>query len=119
VALESASTNRIEDHAEPVGLMAVDDRILRIDVWPGSLTEALSGAKIGTSEQELTEYYGERLEATANSLTGGKTIVFTPPRPRGSYLSDLCSKLMPVVGWCSIGQVSFHRSPGLRDASKV
>jgi hypothetical protein len=72
---------RIEDHAEPVGLMAVDDRILRIDVWPGSLTEALSGAKIGTSEQELTEYYGERLEATANSLTGGKTIVFTPQDP--------------------------------------
>ena len=36
---------RIEHHIEPIGLMAVDDKILRIDVWPGSHTTALSGAK--------------------------------------------------------------------------
>jgi hypothetical protein len=73
---------RIDDHAEPIGLMAVDDRILRIDVWPGSLTTALSGAKIGTTEQELVQYYGqERLEATFNANTDGKTIVFTPKDP--------------------------------------
>jgi hypothetical protein len=62
--------------------MAVDDRILRIDVWPGSLTTALSGAKIGTTEAELVEYYGEeRLEASFNANTQGKTIVFTPKDP--------------------------------------
>jgi hypothetical protein len=73
---------RIEDHAEPIGLMAVDNRILRIDVWPGSLTTALSGAKIGTTEQELVNYYGrERLEANFNPNTEGKTIVFTPKDP--------------------------------------
>ena len=73
---------RIEDHIEPIGLMAVDDRILRIDIWPGSLTTALSGAKIGTTERELVEYYGtERLEATFNPNTEGKTIIFTPQDP--------------------------------------
>jgi hypothetical protein len=73
---------RIEDYVEPVGLMAVDGQVLRIDVWPGSLTTALSGAKIGTTESELLEYYGEdRLEATYNSNTQGKTIVFTPRDP--------------------------------------
>jgi len=73
---------RIEDHVEPIGLMAVDNRILRIDVWPGSLTTALSGAKIGTTEQELVDYYGkDRLEATFNPNTEGKTIIFTPKDP--------------------------------------
>jgi len=73
---------RIEHHIEPIGLMAVDDKILRIDVWPGSHTTALSGAKIGTTEAELVEYYGEEhLEASFNSNTQGKTIVFTPKDP--------------------------------------
>jgi len=73
---------RIEDHAEPIGLMAVDGRILRIDVWPGSLTTTLSGAKIDSTEKELVNYYGrDRLEATFNPNTEGKTIVFTPKDP--------------------------------------
>jgi hypothetical protein len=73
---------RIEDHAEPIGLMAVEGRILRIDVWPGSLTTTLSGAKIGTTEKELVNYYGkDRLEATFNPNTEGKIIVFTPQDP--------------------------------------
>jgi hypothetical protein len=72
---------RINDHAEPIGLMAVDGRILRIDVWPGSLTTTLSGAKIGTTEQELVAYYGEQLEASFNPGTEGKTLVFTPKDP--------------------------------------
>ncbi|NJL44987.1 MAG: hypothetical protein HC922_03035 [Leptolyngbyaceae cyanobacterium SM2_3_12] len=61
--------------------MAVDDRILRIDVWPGSLTETLSGAKIGSSEEDLVNLYGDQLEATTNPITLGKTIVFRPKDP--------------------------------------
>lgn len=72
---------RIKDHSEPIGLMAVDDQILRIDVWPGSLTQTLSGAKIGSSEQELVKIYGDQLEATANPITLGKTITFRPKDP--------------------------------------
>lgn len=72
---------RIQGNSEPIGLMVIEDRILRIDVWPGSLTETRSGAKIGSTEADLVRIYGNRLEATANPVTLGKTIVFTPRDP--------------------------------------
>lgn len=72
---------RIKGNSEPIGLMAIDDRILRIDVWPGSLIETRSGAKIGSTETELVQMYRGQLEATANPVTLGKTIVFTPRNP--------------------------------------
>lgn len=72
---------RIKGNSEPIGLMAVEDRILRIDVWPGSLIETRSGAKIGSTEADLIRIYGNRLEATPNPVTLGKTIVFTPRDP--------------------------------------
>lgn len=72
---------RIKGNSEPLGLMAIDGRVLRIDVWPGSLIETRSGAKIGSTETDLIRIYGNRLEAIANPVTLGKTIVFTPRNP--------------------------------------
>ncbi|QQE64509.1 hypothetical protein GFS31_11900 [Leptolyngbya sp. BL0902] len=72
---------RIKGNSEPIGIMAIDDRILRIDVWPGSLIETRSGAKIGSTEADLVRMYRGQLEATANPVTLGKTIVFTPRTP--------------------------------------
>ncbi|MFH7241656.1 MAG: hypothetical protein ACHWZW_02290 [Spirulina sp.] len=72
---------RIQGNSEPIGLMVIDDRILRIDVWPGSLIETRSGAKIGSTEADLVRLYEGRLEATANPVTLGKTIVFRPRDP--------------------------------------
>jgi hypothetical protein len=72
---------RIQGHSEPIGFMVIDRRILRIDVWPGSLTETLSGAKIGSSEADLVRYYGDQLEAVPNPITLGKTVVFKPKDP--------------------------------------
>ncbi len=72
---------RIQGHSEPIGLMVIDDRILRIDVWPGSLTKTPRGAKIGSSEADLVRFYGDQLEATANPTTLGKTIIFKPRDP--------------------------------------
>ncbi|NMF82902.1 hypothetical protein E1H13_06020 [Nodosilinea sp. P-1105] len=72
---------KLQNHSDPIGLMAIDNRVLRIDVWPGSETETLSGAKIGSTEEELVQLYGDQLEATANPITLGKTIVFTPKDP--------------------------------------
>ncbi len=72
---------RIKGNSEPIGLMAIDGRILRIDVWPGSIIETRSGAKIGSTEADLIRIYGNRLEAIANPITLGKTIVFTPQDP--------------------------------------
>lgn len=72
---------RIKGHTEPIGLMVIDDRVLRIDVWPGSLTETLSGAKIGSTEADLVRIYGDQLEATPNPITLGRTVVFRPRTP--------------------------------------
>ncbi|MEO1069088.1 MAG: hypothetical protein AAFW95_08190, partial [Cyanobacteria bacterium J06638_6] len=59
----------------------INDQVLRVDVWPGSLTTTRSGIKIGSTESDLVQAYGEQLEATANPITLGKTVVFTPQDP--------------------------------------
>ncbi|MFM7529932.1 MAG: hypothetical protein ACKO63_15855 [Nodosilinea sp.] len=70
---------RLQDHSEPIGLMAIQDQVLRVDIWPGSLTPTRSGVKIGSSEADLIQYYdATQLKAVANPLTLGKTITFTP-----------------------------------------
>lgn len=70
---------QVNSLVEPIDFMAVDNRIIRIDVWPGSFAETLSGAKIGTSEADLYRLYGDRLEAVESSA--GKQLVFTPETP--------------------------------------
>jgi len=72
---------RIQDHGEPIGFMAIDDQVLRVDVWPGSLTTTRSGIRIGSTERDLVRVYGKQLEATANPETLGKTVIFTPQDP--------------------------------------
>ncbi|MFM7221787.1 MAG: hypothetical protein ACKO21_16550 [Nodosilinea sp.] len=70
---------RLKDHSEPIGLMAIQGQVLRVDIWPGSLTPTRSGVKIGSSEADLIQYYdATQLKAVANPLTLGKTITFTP-----------------------------------------
>ncbi|MBD2105892.1 hypothetical protein [Nodosilinea sp. FACHB-13] len=86
VLIEDASNGqcqyyRIKDHGEPLGLMAIDNQVLRVDIWPGSLTTTRSGIRIGSTEQDLVRVYGEQLEATANPVTLGKTVIFTPQDP--------------------------------------
>lgn len=70
---------QVKDLIEPIDFMAVDDRIIRIDVWPGSFAETLSGAKIGTSEADLYRLYDDRIEATTGPA--GKQLIFTPATP--------------------------------------
>ncbi|MFQ4135492.1 hypothetical protein PGN35_004160 [Nodosilinea sp. PGN35] len=72
---------RIKDHGEPLGLMAINDQVLRVEVWPGSLTTTRSGIRIGSTERDLVRVYGQQLEATANPATLGKTVIFTPQDP--------------------------------------
>ncbi|MBU6230426.1 MAG: hypothetical protein KGQ93_12120 [Cyanobacteria bacterium REEB459] len=70
---------RVQDQSEPIGFMAIQNRILRIDIWPGSLAKTRSGVKIGSTEADLIRYYGkDQLEAISNPVTLGKTITFTP-----------------------------------------
>lgn len=86
VLIEDASNGqcqyyRIKDHGEPLGLMAIGDQVLRVDIWPGSLTTTRSGIRIGSTEQDLVRVYGEQLQAIANPVTLGKTVIFTPQDP--------------------------------------
>ncbi|PZV02377.1 MAG: hypothetical protein DCF32_15195 [Leptolyngbya sp.] len=86
VLIEDASNGqcqyyRIKDHGEPLGLMAIDDQVLRVDIWPGSLTTTRSGIRIGSTEKDLVRVYGQQLEAIANPVTLGKTVIFTPQDP--------------------------------------
>ncbi|MGF1518191.1 MAG: hypothetical protein ACFCVB_10350 [Nodosilinea sp.] len=86
VVIEEASSGecryyRIQDHGEPIGVMAINDKVLRVDVWPGSFTTTRSGIRIGSTERDLVRVYGQQLEATANPVTLGKTVVFTPKDP--------------------------------------
>ncbi|MEA5448982.1 hypothetical protein VB780_10410 [Leptolyngbya sp. CCNP1308] len=86
VLIEDASNGqcqyyRIKDHGEPLGLMVIEDQVLRVDIWPGSLTTTRSGIRIGSTERDLVRVYGEQLEAIANPVTLGKTVIFTPQDP--------------------------------------
>lgn len=69
---------QVKDGLEPVSFMAIDDRIIRIDVWPGSLIQTKGGAKIGSTEAEVLAYYPGRVETALNPKTQGKTLTFTP-----------------------------------------
>ena len=73
---------RIEGYNEPMGLMAINDTVLRIDLLPGSLAATRSGIKIGSTERDLVKVYDQtQLEAKANPVTLGKTVIFTPQDP--------------------------------------
>lgn len=69
---------RLKDSLEPISFMVVQDRIIRIDVWQGSVLETKSGAKVGVSEADILKFYPDRIEAVANPATGGKSLIFTP-----------------------------------------
>lgn len=66
---------------QEIGVMVVDDRIIRIDIWPGSTLKTISGARIGLSEEEVIELYPDEIEATPNPYTGGKFLTLVPADP--------------------------------------
>jgi hypothetical protein len=67
-----------ETTLQALGLMVVDNRVIRIDVWPGSTLATVSGAAIGTTEAELLDKYPGQIEATPNPYTHGKFLVLVP-----------------------------------------
>jgi hypothetical protein len=69
---------RLKDSLEPISFMVVQGRIIRIDVWQGSLLETKSGAKVGVSEADILKFYPDRIETVVSPSTGGKLLIFTP-----------------------------------------
>lgn len=72
---------RVKNLMEPLGFMVVHGRIIRIDVWPGSPIETLSGIKIGSHEKAVSELFQDRIKAAPNPITQGKLLTFTPSDP--------------------------------------
>lgn len=70
-----------ETSAQAIGLMVVDNRVIRVDVWPGSSLPTVSGVTIGSSEAELKEIYPDQLEAAPNPYTQGKFLTLVPNDP--------------------------------------
>lgn len=72
---------RVRDSSEPLGFMAVEGKVIRVDVWPGSLVATRSGIAIGSTEADIYTQYPGRIEATRNVDTRGNTLTFTPEDP--------------------------------------
>lgn len=67
--------------AQTLGVMVVDNRVIRVDVWPGSTLPTVSGAKIGSSETEIMDLYPGQIEVKPNPYTQGKFLTLIPNDP--------------------------------------
>ena len=63
---------------EGIGLMVVNDRIIRIDIWPGSAIKTLSGAGIDSTEAEIEALYPGQIEVSSHKYTDGQYLTFMP-----------------------------------------
>ena len=57
--------------ADSFALMIIDNRVARIELGKKSRLHTLAGARIGTSEDELKQMYGARLEAQPHKYVEG------------------------------------------------
>jgi hypothetical protein len=67
--------------SQALGFMVVDNRVIRIDVWPGSSLATVSGAKIGSTTEDLAALYPGQIEALPNPYTKGEFLTLTPQDP--------------------------------------
>ncbi|MEM9164615.1 MAG: hypothetical protein AAGC54_16310 [Cyanobacteria bacterium P01_F01_bin.4] len=62
-----------------LGLMVIDGKVIRFDIWPGSPVTTLSGIGIGSTEAEIRASYPDQLEEAPHDYTLGKYLTFTAP----------------------------------------
>lgn len=67
-----------DTQAQALGLMVVDDRVIRIDIWQGSTLATVSGLGIGDSEDDVLAIYPDQIEPTPNPYTQGKFLTLVP-----------------------------------------
>lgn len=60
-----------------VGFMVSDGEIVRVDIFDGPIT-TLSGYGIGSTKQELTDAFSQRIEAGPHPYTDGEYVAFVP-----------------------------------------
>lgn len=71
-----------------IGLMVVNDQIIRIDIWPGSPVQTVSGLGLGSTTAEVEAAYDQQIELTPHPYTDGKYLTLTP-EASGSNLFSL------------------------------
>ncbi len=77
-SMEGCETVHVSEGRERVGLMVVDGRITRVDVYNPEITTA-QGARIGDSEEQIRALYPESLEVRPHKYTDGSYLIVTPP----------------------------------------
>lgn len=71
-----------------IGLMVINDQVIRIDIWPGSPVKTRSGLGIGSTLEEVSEVYDGQIEVTPHPYTEGSYLTLTPDAA-GSNLYSL------------------------------
>lgn len=61
-----------------IGLMVVNDQVIRIDVWSDSPVKTLSGLGIGATVEEVETAYDGQVEVTPHPYTEGSYLTLTP-----------------------------------------
>lgn len=71
-----------------IGLMVVNDQVIRIDIWPDSLVKTVSGLGISSTREEIEAAYDAKVEVTPHPYTEGNYLTLTPDAS-GSNLYSL------------------------------
>ena len=71
-----------------IGLMVVNDQVIRIDIWPGSSVKTLSGLGIGSTVEDVKAAYDAQIDVTPHPHTKGSYLTLTP-EASGSNLFSL------------------------------
>jgi len=62
-----------------VGFMVFDGTIARVDIFPGSNITTRSGARIGMTEAQIKNLFGDKIETSGHPyVAGGKYLTYVP-----------------------------------------
>ncbi|MEA5462205.1 hypothetical protein [Leptothoe sp. PORK10 BA2] len=77
-----------------IGVMVINDQVIRIDIGPGSPIKTVSGLGIGSTVEEVASAYDGQIEVTPNPYTEGTSLTLTPAAA-GSNLYSLVFEADP------------------------
>ncbi len=67
------------DMNEGIGLMVIDDRVARIDVWKGMPIKTRSGLGVGSTKAEILRLFPDQIQEQPHEyVPGGQYLIFVP-----------------------------------------
>lgn len=82
--VEKAERN---DGIDGIGLMVVNDQIIRIDIWPGSPVKTDYDLGIGSTVKDIEIAYDAQIEVTPHPYTEGNYLTLTPDAAESNLYS--------------------------------